>query len=77
MKKVLLVSLISLGLISSSVFAMEKTKTIKRKWDGNVHEKIVKVKKCWPRRGYCKIKKRIIFLNRDWPDRVIIRERDW
>ena len=24
-----------------------------------------------------KIKKRTIYLNRDWPDRVVIREKEW
>ena len=77
MKKLLLSSFIILGIFSSSVFAVQINKVVKHRWDGPVHEKIIKTKKCWPHRGYCKIKKRVIYLNRDWGDKITIRHVDY
>ncbi|ASK79112.1 hypothetical protein CF386_08560 [Paraphotobacterium marinum] len=78
MKKIFIIgSLIGLSIFTTATFGMTKERIIKKRWDGNVHEKIIKVKKCWPHRGYCRIKKRTIYLNRDWPDRVVIREKEW
>ena len=46
-------------------------KSIINKWDGDIHEKVIKTRKCWG--DYCQITKRIRYLNREWADVVIVK----
>ena len=43
-------------------------RTVKFKWSGDIHKKIIKDRQCWD--DYCQTTKRTVYLNRDWPDDV-------
>ena len=49
-----------------------KKRVVHDKWKNGVHMKIIRTKKCSPD-GYCRVKKRTVYLNRNWPDKVVFK----
>ena len=73
MKKLLIsLAVISASIMSVNASAKHVTEHVKYRWHHGVHERIIVKNVCKHHYHQCKKVKRTQYLNRNWPDKVVV-----